>query len=33
MVSRQDVLTDATARAVLTHNETWEAACTKAEGR
>lgn len=27
LISKKDVLTDETARAVLTHNESWEAAC------
>ena len=25
--SKDDVLTDGTARAILTHNETWQAVC------
>lgn len=31
MVSRHDVLTDETARAVLTHNEAWQALCDKTD--
>jgi hypothetical protein len=27
MVSQHDVLTDETAREILTHNESWEAVC------
>lgn len=31
LVSRQDVLTDETTRQVLSHNETWERLCSRAQ--
>lgn len=32
MVSRDDVLTDETARSILIHNETWERVCSQPSG-